>query len=284
MASNDDDGNKKRKAINDKNKESEYLIKKGEKRGVFLPPSVQLLGTTAFVHSAAYARTRLVMEKLVEELLKIRDPRRWLTRLESPYTLRVALNVLSARTEDKHHQWMQERSLTHSTTIRPEMELSRSWMIQLRDREMNEWITLYEVRNSTLENSGYGLFAARPYKAQDTLGVFYGDITEKNKKEETTDKNYAMQVEWPQKSGNYLLVDPKGGPTTKERGHHPAYFGMHMANDPKWNDKRDKAKRTTRQSPRVNMMVDHRLVCVATRDIDVGDEMFLDYEGDAFDV
>jgi hypothetical protein len=32
------------------------------------------------------------------------------------------------------------------------------------------------------------------------------------------------------------------------------------------------------------MMVDHRLVCVATRDIDVGDEMFLDYEGDAFDV
>jgi hypothetical protein len=62
----------------------------------------------------------------------------------------------------------------------------------------------------------------------------------------------------------------------------PAYFGIHIVNDPEWHGKKGSPMKMTRASPRSNFMVDMMsLVAVATRDIAVGEELFLDYKGDA---
>ena len=298
MASNieNESGDKKRKA-------SAYLRTKANQIGLFDPPSSRRLQTDAFVNSETYDRMCLVMDNVVGNLVTMGDPRRWKPTLSNPLTLRVVLKTLSVGVEN-HHQWMQEASLTHSTTITPAMELSRRWIIQLRDPDVNEWFSLYEVKKSTIENSGYGLFAARPYKAHDILGVFFGEVSDLDedgkvlKKKEKVDRkkggpgNYAMIVEWPGQSNKYLLIDPKGEPTKnyeRGKGCHPAYFGLHMANDPDWSKKKKarknlaKTTRSTRQSPTVNMIVDEKLVGRALEDIAVDEEIFLDYDGDVLD-
>jgi hypothetical protein len=177
--------------------------------------------------------------------------------------------------------WMKDKSTRQSTVITPQMELSRSWIIQFRDKYRNEWISLFEVKKSNLPGADYGLFAARPYMSGDVLGVFYGIISER-----TPNGHYspfALEVAWPPESKTplRLIVDPTFGPTSRNAWQQPAYFGIHMANDPEWPGKNGSPTRKTRGSPKHNFMVDMSLIAVATSDIAAGEELFLDYKGDA---
>jgi hypothetical protein len=71
------------------------------------------------------------------------------------------------------------------------------------------------------------------------------------------------------------MVDPRDGPaTTKRVGQFaPAYFGIHMANDPNWGKKKDV------DYSKYNFIVDTSLVAKATKEIAVGEELFLQYRG-----
>jgi hypothetical protein len=170
----------------------------------------------------------------------------------------------------------------------PDEELDRTWLVQFRAKSTTEWFSLFEVKKSTREGAGYGLFAARPYSWGDTLGVFYGVISVKTPHQKRS--IYAMEVVWPPEGElqQRLIVDPTSGPTSNKRDYQPTYFGLHMANDPEWNNKQpsnvatSKRRSRTRDSPTSNFIIDVSLVGIATRDIAVGEELFLNYDGDAY--
>jgi hypothetical protein len=63
---------------------------------------------------------------------------------------------------------------TQGTIIKPSNKLARSFVIQLREKK--EWVDLYESKKSTIEGSGHGIFACRPFPSKSTLGIFYGDL------------------------------------------------------------------------------------------------------------
>jgi hypothetical protein len=157
----------------------------------------------------------------------------------------VFLNKFSLRvvncclwTVDDSPMSMKEKSTQQSTEITPQMELSRNWIIQFRDKYRNEWILLFEVKKLTLDGAGYGLFASRPYTSGDVLGVFYGLISEKTPNGQYS--TYALEVAWPpeSKKASRLIINLTYGPT---------------ANDPEWPGKKANPTRTTRASPRSNL-------------------------------
>jgi hypothetical protein len=142
------------------------------------------------------------------------------------------------------------------------------------------------VKKSTIEGGGYGVFAARPYSWGDALGVFYGNISVKKPHQKRS--IYAMEVAWPPDSNGQtsMIVDPTWGPAANKKAFEPSFFGLHMANDPEWGGRSKKkgptTRNATRDEPAANFMIDVSLVGMATRDIAAGDELFLNYDGDAY--
>jgi hypothetical protein len=219
------------------------------------------------------------VDSFIKKLAAIKELRQWGVFLNK-FSLRVVNCCLW--TVDDSPMWMKEKSTRQPTVITPQMELPRNWIIQFRDKYHNEWILLFEVKKSTLDGAGYGLFASRPYTSGDVLGVFYGLISKKIANGKYS--SYALEVAWPpeSKKASRLIVDPATfGPTSRTAWQQPAYLGIHMVNDPEWHGRKGSPTRTTRASPRSNFMVDMSLVAIATRDIAVGEELFLDYKGDA---
>jgi hypothetical protein len=136
--------------------------------------------------------------------------------------------------------WMKEKSPRHPAMMLPDEEIYRTWLVQFRAESTTEWFSLFEVKKSTLEGVGYGLFAVRPYSWGDTLGVFYGLISEKTPHQKRY--IYAMEVVWPPEAElqQRLIVDPTSGPASNKRDFQPRYFGLHMANDPEWRKKKNR--------------------------------------------
>lgn len=252
--------------------DSRYLKKKKKERGV-----CQVMKTSEYIaRSFEYSRTFCVLDDLIKRLLGLNHPRDWRTILQSRFCLRVVQSTLS--TMDDFPGWMRERSKTHSLVTTPAMEISRTWIIQLRDPNLNMWISMYEVKPSMLPNAGNGLFALRPFKEGDALGVFYGAVTDV--KPGHISSEYAIEMCWPLGTRRKLLVDPGSGTSSSQRTFNHAYFGLHMANNPFFNNEDRKPKRRTRQSLAPNMIVNFDLVGRATADIAEGDEILFDYNTD----
>jgi hypothetical protein len=264
--------------------ETRYLKKKKEQMGVCRP----LLVRKATANVARYYDEDLtfgVMKKFLDDVIAKGDPRKYVGIMQNPSSLRVVQKTLS--TDHDYPGWLREKSSTHALTTTPAMEISRTWIIQLRDPNWNEWISLFEVKPSTLPDSGYGLFAMREYKKGAAVGLFYGEISEIKTEEDENriGREYALSMEWPEGSGRKLLVNPVGGTSASKKNYSRAYFGLHLANDPLHGVKEKRMKtrqRQTRQTPTLvaNIEVTNDLVGRALVDIAEGEEIFLDYNED----
>jgi hypothetical protein len=150
---------------------------------------------------------------------------------------------------------------------------------------------MFLVKTSKIEGAGYGIFAARPFSAGDILGVFYGKVSPSIPDDKH--RRYAMEVAWPpiarptaKKNKRieqvHYLVDPEIGPTSREKEQRPCYFGLHMANDPSGTLTQKKTRSmVTRGSTTSNFIIDEFLVAHCTKDLSLGDELYLTYNGDA---
>jgi hypothetical protein len=192
-----------------------------KKKGKYKPEDTpHLLRTRAFRHSLQNAKALALVDSFVKQLAAIKELRQWGVLLYK-FSLRVVNCCLW--TVDDSPMWMKEKSTRQSTVITPQMELSRNWIIQFRDKYRNKWISLLEVKKLTLDGAGNGLFASRLYTSGDVLGVFYGLISEKtpNGKHST----YALEVTWPpeSKKASRLMIDPTFGPTSRNVWQQPAY-------------------------------------------------------------
>jgi hypothetical protein len=79
---------------------------------------------------------------------------RWDGIMQNPSSLRVVQKTLS--TDDDYPGWMREKSPTHTLTTTPAMEISRTWIIQLRDKEL--FFDYNEDEYLTLDRSHHNLF------------------------------------------------------------------------------------------------------------------------------
>jgi hypothetical protein len=256
--------------------DSRYTKKKKADRGVHLEP----MKTVKFMKGMAeYEKSFLILDNFISFLKRMSHPRKWKTYLAGPHYLRVVQRTLSCM--DEHPGLMLEKSRTHSLNTTPSMEISRSWEIHIHDRIWNEWIPMFEVKTSTLNNAGYGLFALRPFQVGDALGVFYGEVFEiEDGKIPFNTSEYAIEVNWPKETGRKILIDPKGGTSTSKTVYNHCYFGLHFANDPYYGMER--SMRKTRGSNVPNAIIQYDLVGRATETIRIGDEIFLDYNRDGY--
>lgn len=259
-----------------------YQKKKARKEASFVDvQEYDLSNNTASTSSLSSSLPCLLT--FIKDLKKKVDLKDWKGML-SKHSLRVTQNIEFIDADEESRMWMKEKSSRVSTTIiHPSSEISRSWKIQFRDPNKDEWVTLFRVKKSTIKDARYGLFAERRYSKDDVLGVFYGMVSDKVPYTKYT--AYAMHVAWPPKGTKSkgtkpkvtkdLMVDPRDGPaTTKRVGQFaPAYFGIHMANDPNWGKKKDV------DYSKYNFIVDTSLVAKATKEIAVGEELFLQYRG-----
>lgn len=112
------------------------------------------------------------------------------------------------------------------------MEDTGIWDIDIHftdseDSSIKKCYHWFQVRPSTIEGAGLGLFAARKFSDGEVIGLYMGR-TEANKKKGS---DYSLRSE------TVGLVDAKRGfrPTTASM---PQYeMGIHMINDPTMHDK-----------------------------------------------
>jgi hypothetical protein len=249
---------------------SKYRLKQKEKKGKYRSTDGVM---SARVKTFATSTTT-ELDRLVRSITKNANLHQWKDRILE--RVRVATSILAVL---PHPQSMSECNATQRTIIKPSDELSRAFVIQLREKK--EWVDLFEIKQSTIEGSGYGIFACRPFPTHCTLGIYYGDLIQEG--EETAENSiYAMSAKWKfnrrSKKETSVVVDPLSGVGSMGDMTN-AFFGLHMVNDPNWVGLKGKAgtKRGTRNfSP--NMMVCDDLVAYATSNIAKGEELFLDYQ------
>jgi hypothetical protein len=139
------------------------------------------------------------------------------------------------------------------------------WREDDRFARGGEFVDLFEIKKSTLENAKMGLFAKRSFQPGDVMGLFYGKVFREGKK---TTTEYGMESK-----SCKVIIDAQGGIDSK----HPFYFGLHFANDPTIAEK--SMKKLTRSASKQlhNFFIDEDFIARASRDIYVGDELFLYY-------
>lgn len=133
-------------------------------------------------------------------------------------------------------------------------------------------VHLFTVKKSELgEDAGWGLFAARNYKKNELLGVFYGVVAPYDC---SNVSRYACTCTYyADEDGEYKhVIDPVGGVNSDK----PAYFALHMMNDPTWGMTPDTPGFAKRKK-KANVTVDHNLGAYAEKKINCGDELLFYY-------
>lgn len=163
--------------------------------------------------------------------------------------------------------------------IRNEKVLGEEWEVHYIGLDGDVDVHLFDIRKSTLDGGGWGLFAAHPYNAGDLIGCFHGHRKERN--DGNGHSPYAMLVD----DRRGILVDPIGGVAKTVRDKVPTYFGLHMANDLFWNGSKPinsnrRTRTATLENPRMNIFIQHKTMwAFANQRIVPGEELFLDYGG-----
>lgn len=131
------------------------------------------------------------------------------------------------------------------------------WTIKVRSTVGGSLMSWLKIAKSTLDEAGYGLFADRDFKSDETIGFYLGEIRSLNS---DTQSVYRIQID-------DCIIDGPGRPTNGKF----MYYGMHMANDP-----------SIKGQPNVHNIAFHTKGEVCTlRDIRAGEELFVNY-GDAY--
>jgi hypothetical protein len=165
-------------------------------------------------------------------------------------------------------------------------EVNRVFQVQVYEPgRANSWSNLFRIQLSQVGNrpglrnkAGYGLYADRPLKAAETIGWYLGHtrkVKKFTKKVPPSQTEYAIR--FVAQDGGKFIVDAGRAPKPKVDKRLPVYFGIQFANDPNWG--KSKTERN-RRDPRYNASINRHLEVIAMNDIDIGEEIFLDYEGD----
>jgi hypothetical protein len=135
--------------------------------------------------------------------------------------------------------------------------------LELEEGVFTEW---FVVKKSTIEgDAGNGLFAARDFAENETVGIYLGQQLPQPRENAT----YTIE------SNNFGFVDAVS--TVMNHDNFPKYMGLHMCNDPTLNlTNREELKK---QGEKINLVVYHDLLVVAKKEIRKGDELFLHYKG-----
>lgn len=238
-----------------------YREKKKQLKEKLAVKQSELMRATAVEANKNYVRkprSKYLLRTLVNKFLKLRKDEERKNLLKNNLCVWTTVS------------FVQGDGTTASTKPLPPNKLNcldsekyREWrIIYVKPPERNiklpTYHHLFTIKYSLIPNAGYGLFAARNYNKNEPLGVFFGEI--KNNNDEYS--FYAMRM------SENSIWDPEGGVDSDS----PVYFGLHFANDPKG----------PRQisSDKTNFCVsDHpEGAAFATRDIKVGEELYLDYQ------
>ena len=205
----------------------------------------------------------------------------------------VRVETWVGRTEDDNIPKL--KSLKSAWKTNPTQELGREFRISIcmETKKKNKyWRSLFTVKESTIKDGGYGVFANQPFKAKTVLGLYHGEIA----KDDGTVTCHAMRSSV---DGDHVILDPRGGIGSSR----PACVGMHFVNDPTWrrhdDSSNDSSKNTPRRGNRAggsasddrrrltrsstmdhNIMVGEDMLVRALLDIKVGDELFFCYKMD----
>jgi hypothetical protein len=157
-----------------------------------------------------------------------------------------------------------------------EIEPAREFAIQLKLKN-GFWCDLFEIKESTIQGAGLGLFAARKYYKGCSLGVYVGKIlTEDVWKKKRKKVNDVYGFLFKDRKRKTCVVDPT---ISTKRGSEPlAYFGLHYANDPAFG-LCDHQRYESPCKDRYNFEIGNHLDAYAIRDILKGEELFLNYHG-----
>lgn len=221
-----------------------------------------------------------LLQEIIDKYLAC-DPLKWSSLFEKSGLLRVV--HLSAWVPGSHRSTYllyRDRKTRVNMTENTKEVKPRTFLIQFKDNKKC-WCDLFEIKESTLPNAGLGLFALRPIKAEEIIGFYMGKSEPSPPKKEPTE--YAM--EYVNKSnGLPMTIDPGKSIRTNTDNFKPAFFGLHFANDPNFKQATSTAvgRRSTRSAgnllPQVNFQVHNDMVATAIRDIQIGEELFLDYQ------
>ena len=186
-----------------------------------------------------------------------------------------------------------------SVKIMPSFETERHFAVQFLDPNTREWCNLFFIKPSGLvrteglrPKAGLGLFAARPFKNGDRIGVYIGEVFEADKFPSKKRTNYSLmfdvektaapkRVKLASRTKSYISdagYSPRGSTDNMKRP--PVYFGIHYINDPKWEpDGKQQSHRVTRSTtcPPYNVEIGEDLVVTTIVDVEEGEELFTDY-------
>jgi hypothetical protein len=145
--------------------------------------------------------------------------------------------------------------------------MAEEWEVHFRGTH------LFTIKPSTVWDAGYGLFFAQNVKQGRCIGLAHGKV--KSLDEETT-SNYA----WRSDSLG-VVIDP-GGSRSDRRHNFPVYLGIHLANDPGLdvNDQGCLTRRRAVEIKNYNITVSDNFWVYTLRDVQKGEEAFLNYAWD----
>jgi hypothetical protein len=134
--------------------------------------------------------------------------------------------------------------------------------LELEQGKLTKW---FVVKESTIENAGYGLFAARDFNEKETVGIYLGQQFHKARKDVT----YTIQTK------EFGFVD--GLSSVMNNRNYPRHMCLHMCNDPTlFLTKREQINEA---KEKLNLLMFDDLMVVAKKPIREGDELFLHYKG-----
>lgn len=162
------------------------------------------------------------VEDFVNKLLKNQDRDYWVGMLCRRLRVKTVVEFIS------DHQCMRLKETRGATEIAVEQETNREWIIQFYDEYRVEWFDWFKVATSNIEGAGFGLFAKRPFPVGSVLGVYFGELLDK-KEEEKIRSVYKLSCLWNKR---WRVMDAINGPERTEKFKAPAWFALHMVNDP----------------------------------------------------
>jgi hypothetical protein len=134
--------------------------------------------------------------------------------------------------------------------------------------KLQPWL---EVKQSTLADAGLGLFAMRDFEKNTIVGLYMGSLTQKGNPKHT----YAAPF------GRVYCHSFDESLSMGER--HSVTMGMQMMNDPNWREEvEDEGKNEDdsmdgKDDTVYNVSITGDMIVWATKKIEAGDELFLDY-------
>lgn len=187
----------------------------------------------------------------IEELVTKEDTfPRW-AKLIREATILQTVGVYTHSTPDKRISKFM-RTLTPSR-MEDLTLVATEFRIFFKNPDGNEMIHLVDIKQSTIPDAGYGVFAAKSFVENEIIGAYVGALTKRDKVQNNV---YCMLYD----ADPNLVIQANGVNQSC-----PAYFAAHMVNDDK---------------DRLNSVIESDYNWITKRAIYIGEEIFIDYNLD----